>query len=158
MSAAVTSCGAPSPSSASGTGGGEITYVSYGGEQHLPLVMSLVDAELSEPYSIFTYRYFVYLWPQLTFLVRARPPSPLPAARIARGLSACGGFDLTTLSWFFRFFFFLGWRLGDCAGVRCQGGKVRGHGGVQDGGAPGRLQGLHRHARRPQALQRKGNR
>ncbi|KAG2557986.1 hypothetical protein PVAP13_8NG104700 [Panicum virgatum] len=68
MSAAVTSCGAPSPSSASGTGGGEITYVSYGGEQHLPLVMSLVDAELSEPYSIFTYRYFVYLWPQLTFL------------------------------------------------------------------------------------------
>ncbi|CAN6363050.1 unnamed protein product [Urochloa humidicola] len=72
MSAAATSCGAPSPSSASnpGPGGevGEITYVSYGGEQHLPLVMSLVDAELSEPYSIFTYRYFVYLWPQLTFL------------------------------------------------------------------------------------------
>jgi len=73
MSAAAASCGAPSPSPASGTGGGEITYVSYGGEQHLPLVMSLVDAELSEPYSIFTYRYFVYLWPQLTFLVRARP-------------------------------------------------------------------------------------
>lgn len=67
MSAAATSC--------PGTGGedGEITYVSYGGEQHLPLVMSLVDAELSEPYSIFTYRYFVYLWPQLTFLVRAHP-------------------------------------------------------------------------------------
>jgi hypothetical protein len=52
---------------------GEIAYVSYGGEQHLPLVMSLVDEELSEPYSIFTYRYFVYLWPQLTFLVRASP-------------------------------------------------------------------------------------
>ena len=112
MSAAAASCGAPSPSPASGTGGGEITYVSYGGEQHLPLVMSLVDAELSEPYSIFTYRYFVYLWPQLTFLVRARPPSPLPAARIARGLSACGGFDLTTLSWFFRFFLFSGLAIG----------------------------------------------
>ncbi|PAN42862.1 hypothetical protein GQ55_8G188800 [Panicum hallii var. hallii] len=70
MSAAATSRGAPSPSPASGPGGGdgEISYVSYGGEQHLPLVMSLVDAELSEPYSIFTYRYFVYLWPQLTFL------------------------------------------------------------------------------------------
>ncbi|XP_066337169.1 N-alpha-acetyltransferase MAK3-like [Miscanthus floridulus] len=51
-----------------GAEGGEIAYVSYGGEQHLPLVMSLVDEELSEPYSIFTYRYFVYLWPQLTFL------------------------------------------------------------------------------------------
>lgn len=62
-------------------GGGDITYVSYGGEQHLPLVMSLVDAELSEPYSIFTYRYFVYLWPQLTFLVRPSPTS--------RSLSSC---------------------------------------------------------------------
>lgn len=47
----------------------EIEYVSYGGEHHLPLIMSLVDQELSEPYSIFTYRYFVYLWPQLSFLV-----------------------------------------------------------------------------------------
>lgn len=47
----------------------EIEYVSYGGEHHLPLIMSLVDDELSEPYSIFTYRYFVYLWPHLSFLV-----------------------------------------------------------------------------------------
>lgn len=47
----------------------EIEYVSYGGEHHLPLIMRLVDQELSEPYSIFTYRYFVYLWPQLSFLV-----------------------------------------------------------------------------------------
>lgn len=46
----------------------DIEYVSYGGEHHLPLIMNLVDEELSEPYSIFTYRYFVYLWPQLTFL------------------------------------------------------------------------------------------
>ncbi|KAF8652193.1 hypothetical protein HU200_062925 [Digitaria exilis] len=92
MSAAATSCGAPSPPPASGTGGegGEITYVSYGGEQHLPLVMSLVDAELSEPYSIFTYRYFVYLWPQLTFLVRARILSSLPAPE---SRCACQAFD-----------------------------------------------------------------
>ncbi|CAN4120799.1 unnamed protein product [Withania somnifera] len=46
----------------------EIKYVSYGGEHHLPLIMNLVEEELSEPYSIFTYRYFVYLWPQLSFL------------------------------------------------------------------------------------------
>ncbi|KAM7273931.1 hypothetical protein ACFE04_028595 [Oxalis oulophora] len=46
----------------------EIEYVSYGGEYHLPLIMGLVDQELSEPYSIFTYRYFVYLWPELCFL------------------------------------------------------------------------------------------
>lgn len=48
--------------------GSELEYVSYGGEHHLPLIMRLVDEELSEPYSIFTYRYFVYLWPQLSFL------------------------------------------------------------------------------------------
>uniref|UniRef100_A0A1D1Z9H1 N-alpha-acetyltransferase 30 n=1 Tax=Anthurium amnicola TaxID=1678845 RepID=A0A1D1Z9H1_9ARAE len=46
----------------------EIEYESYGGEHHLPLIMGLVDQELSEPYSIFTYRYFVYLWPDLSFL------------------------------------------------------------------------------------------
>ncbi|XP_021762453.1 N-alpha-acetyltransferase MAK3-like [Chenopodium quinoa] len=46
----------------------EIEYINYGGEHHLPLIMHLVDQELSEPYSIFTYRYFVYLWPQLCFL------------------------------------------------------------------------------------------
>ncbi|GAB2250189.1 hypothetical protein Droror1_Dr00013548 [Drosera rotundifolia] len=46
----------------------EIQYLSYGGEHHLPQIMRLVDDELSEPYSIFTYRYFVYLWPHLSFL------------------------------------------------------------------------------------------
>jgi len=86
MSSAASS-GAAAGGGSEGSGGveerGEIAYVSYGGEQHLPLVMSLVDEELSEPYSIFTYRYFVYLWPQLTFLVRASPvlslsPPPHP--------------------------------------------------------------------------------
>lgn len=157
--AAATSSGTPSPPPASGPGGegGEITYVSYGGEQHLPLVMSLVDAELSEPYSIFTYRYFVYLWPQLTFLVRARSLSSAPRAQIAWWRASLRRI-LMRLYWFFLF---LWGRFGDgvdCAGVRCKGGKMRGDGGVQDGGAPGRLQGLHRHARRPQALSRKGNR
>jgi hypothetical protein len=70
MSAAVMPATPPAEHESSSSGGEEIAYVSYGGEQHLPLVMSLVDAELSEPYSIFTYRYFVYIWPQLTLLVR----------------------------------------------------------------------------------------
>jgi GNAT superfamily N-acetyltransferase len=30
--------------------------------------MELIDRDLSEPYSIFTYRYFVRQWPQLCFL------------------------------------------------------------------------------------------
>jgi len=40
----------------------------YEGEQDLPTVMHLVDNELSEPYSIFTYRYFLHNWPKLCFL------------------------------------------------------------------------------------------
>ncbi|KAK8939978.1 hypothetical protein KSP40_PGU004302 [Platanthera guangdongensis] len=67
--------------------------------------MNLVDKELSEPYSIFTYRYFVYLWPNLTF-------------RVSRG-------------------------------------QVRGHCGLQNGGAPQYLQRIHRDARCRQTLQRK---
>ena len=34
----------------------DIHYRQYTDERDLPLVMALVDAELSEPYSIFTYR------------------------------------------------------------------------------------------------------
>lgn len=51
----------------------EIDFVNYDGEHHLPLIMSLVDEELSEPYSIFTYRYFVYIWPNLSLLVMHKP-------------------------------------------------------------------------------------
>ena len=40
----------------------------YMGEQDLPIVMHLIDNELSEPYSIFTYRYFLQCWPKLCFL------------------------------------------------------------------------------------------
>lgn len=30
--------------------------------------MRLIQTELSEPYSIYTYRYFIYNWPKLCFL------------------------------------------------------------------------------------------
>jgi peptide alpha-N-acetyltransferase len=38
--------------------------------EDLPLVTALIDKELSEPYSIYTYRYFLNQWPQLCILVR----------------------------------------------------------------------------------------
>lgn len=44
-------------------------YTQYRDERDLGLVMDLVDNELSEPYSIFTYRYFLNNWPSLCFLV-----------------------------------------------------------------------------------------
>uniref|UniRef100_A0A7S0X112 N-acetyltransferase domain-containing protein n=1 Tax=Chlamydomonas leiostraca TaxID=1034604 RepID=A0A7S0X112_9CHLO len=54
---------------AAGPGPSSITYRQYKDENDLAIVMSLVDKELSEPYSIFTYRYFLQHWPQLCFLV-----------------------------------------------------------------------------------------
>ncbi|CAM9953470.1 unnamed protein product, partial [Discosporangium mesarthrocarpum] len=47
----------------------EITYVEYQDERQLGDIMSLVDRDLSEPYSIFTYRYFLHQWPNLCFVV-----------------------------------------------------------------------------------------
>jgi len=31
----------------------------YGGDKHLELIISMIEKELSEPYPILTYRYFV---------------------------------------------------------------------------------------------------
>ncbi|KAG6545784.1 hypothetical protein Mapa_012745 [Marchantia paleacea] len=45
-----------------------ITYTSYRDETQLAPIMALIDKELSEPYSIFTYRYFITLWPHLCFM------------------------------------------------------------------------------------------
>ncbi|KIK22879.1 hypothetical protein PISMIDRAFT_101539 [Pisolithus microcarpus 441] len=40
----------------------EIVYRQYIGESDLPHIMSLVQTELSEPYVIYTYRYFLHQW------------------------------------------------------------------------------------------------
>jgi peptide alpha-N-acetyltransferase len=45
-----------------------IVYRPYIGEPDLPLIMALVQNELSEPYVIYTYRYFLYQW-SVIFLV-----------------------------------------------------------------------------------------
>ncbi|KIJ22742.1 hypothetical protein M422DRAFT_196498 [Sphaerobolus stellatus SS14] len=48
-----------------------VLYRQYMGETDLPDIMELVQSELSEPYVIYTYRYFLHQWPHLSFLVRA---------------------------------------------------------------------------------------
>lgn len=45
--------------------GGGFHFKQYESELELPQVMALIDTELSEPYSIFTYRYFLSQWPFL---------------------------------------------------------------------------------------------
>jgi hypothetical protein len=45
-----------------------ISIVPYSGEEQLPEIQELIDRDLSEPYSIFTHRFFLRRWPQLCFL------------------------------------------------------------------------------------------
>jgi peptide alpha-N-acetyltransferase len=42
-----------------------IKLVEYKDESYLPEIQRLVAKDLSEPYSVFTYRYFLHKWPQL---------------------------------------------------------------------------------------------
>jgi len=51
----------------------ELVYSAYTGETELQAIMDLIDSTLSEPYSIFTYRYFINTWPSLCILTRSRP-------------------------------------------------------------------------------------
>lgn len=46
----------------------DITYLGYDSESQMPDIMRLIQKDLSEPYSIYTYRYFIHNWPKLCFL------------------------------------------------------------------------------------------
>lgn len=46
----------------------EITFKEYENESQMPDIMRVIERELSEPYSIYTYRYFIHNWPKLCFL------------------------------------------------------------------------------------------
>ena len=47
----------------------EIHYMQYESEKQMDDIMRLIQKDLSEPYSIYTYRYFIHNWPRLCFLV-----------------------------------------------------------------------------------------
>ncbi|KAF2075965.1 hypothetical protein CYY_002721 [Polysphondylium violaceum] len=47
---------------------GDIQYIGYQGETQIEALMNLIKKELPEPYTIFTYRYFLNKWPELCFL------------------------------------------------------------------------------------------
>ena len=46
----------------------DIVYHSYSGEAELAGIMELMQEYLSEPYSIYTYRYFINNWPELCIM------------------------------------------------------------------------------------------
>lgn len=43
-------------------------YEPYKDENQLSVMMKMIENDLSEPYSIYTYRYFVANWPELTYI------------------------------------------------------------------------------------------
>jgi len=54
------------------TGEVYIRYIAYGSGKespYLPAIRKLISKDLSEPYSIYVYRYFLYQWGDLCFMV-----------------------------------------------------------------------------------------
>ncbi|ORY79394.1 acyl-CoA N-acyltransferase [Protomyces lactucae-debilis] len=47
---------------------GKLELIPYKDETQLPTIIALIADELSEPYSIYVYRYFIHQWPELCFL------------------------------------------------------------------------------------------
>lgn len=50
----------------------ELRFIQYDTSlesQYLPSIRALIGKDLSEPYSIYVYRYFLYQWGDLCFLV-----------------------------------------------------------------------------------------
>lgn len=50
----------------------ELKYLQYTHSleaQYLPSIRALISKDLSEPYSIYVYRYFLYQWGHLCFMV-----------------------------------------------------------------------------------------
>ncbi|KAH9985914.1 acyl-CoA N-acyltransferase [Russula vinacea] len=54
-----------------------ITYRAYSGEHELPYIISLVQGELSEPYVVYTYRYFLHQWSVPLFAYAQDVPHPV---------------------------------------------------------------------------------
>ena len=45
-------------------------YESAKEAEYLPQIRQLISSDLSEPYSIYVYRYFLYQWADLCFMVK----------------------------------------------------------------------------------------
>ena len=46
----------------------DVTFRIFRDEADLKQIMKMMTRDLSEPYPIYTYRYFVHQWPQLTLI------------------------------------------------------------------------------------------
>jgi N-alpha-acetyltransferase 30 len=62
----------------------DIYFHSYQSEHEMSSIMSLISGTLSEPYSIYTYRYFIHNWPDLCFLCSNRKTNELIGAIVSK--------------------------------------------------------------------------
>lgn len=66
----------------------DIKYIQYSPDlelQYLTPIRALISQDLSEPYSIYVYRYFLYQWGDLCFMV-SLPLSPQSLSRKSTGV------------------------------------------------------------------------
>ncbi|XP_050730357.1 N-alpha-acetyltransferase 30-like isoform X2 [Eriocheir sinensis] len=61
-------CISPVPAAAAVADDLQVEYINYENELQMSAIMRLIQKDLSEPYSIYTYRYFIHNWPKLCFL------------------------------------------------------------------------------------------
>lgn len=62
----------------------EIQFFPYKDETEMSEIMSLVQIDFSEPYNIYTYRYFIHNWPQLCFLAREKGTEVIVGAIVCK--------------------------------------------------------------------------
>lgn len=62
----------------------ELYFHSYKSEEEMSSIMSLISSTLSEPYSIYTYRYFIHNWPDLCFLCSTRKDNELIGSIVSK--------------------------------------------------------------------------
>ena len=94
-----------------------IIYEVYSGESQMPPIIALIEKDLSEPYSIFTYRYFINNWPNLCYRVSNVDWCGDGSACIASRMNAfCSG--VLKLRWANAIYTFVfGWVQAMCGGL-----------------------------------------
>ncbi|GMH52822.1 hypothetical protein TrRE_jg7391 [Triparma retinervis] len=81
----------PSPYTTSIHGSHTIHYRTYLSESDLSHINTLVSPSLSEPYSVYTYRYFLLKWPRSCVFAFSSPSSSSPPP--SPGLEASDGYE-----------------------------------------------------------------
>ncbi|XP_043209647.1 N-alpha-acetyltransferase 30-like isoform X1 [Amphibalanus amphitrite] len=119
-----------------------IVYSNYESELQMPEIMRLIQKDLSEPYSIYTYRYFINNWPNLCFL--ARHAGRIVGAIVCkldshdshtkRAVTSRGYIAMLAVDQQFRKRRIGEWLLSGAERHPCHGRRCRRRGGAGDGG------------------------